>query len=111
MTLALAVGAWALSTQAADLPKLDRTVTKEPAYAGKPKYCLLAFGPQAKTRGVTTWVKLELAGLTRRARKPGRKEGSRELTGVGRSSSSGWRHRGNAGGLRRRHASCPVAKR
>jgi hypothetical protein len=56
MMLALAVGAWALLTQAGDLPKLDRTVTKEPAYAGKPKYCLLAFGPQAKTR---VWLVLD----------------------------------------------------
>jgi hypothetical protein len=34
----------------ADLSKIDRSIKKEPAYAGKPKYCLLVFGPEAKTR-------------------------------------------------------------
>jgi hypothetical protein len=36
--------------QAADLGKLDRTIKREPAYKGNPKYCLLVFGPEAKTR-------------------------------------------------------------
>ena len=35
---------------AADLSKIERTIGKEPAYQGKPKYCLLVFGPEAKTR-------------------------------------------------------------
>ena len=35
---------------AADLTKIDRTIAKEPAYKSKPKYCLLVFGPEAKTR-------------------------------------------------------------
>jgi hypothetical protein len=35
---------------AADLAKIDRTLAKEPAYKGKPAYCLLAFGPDAKAR-------------------------------------------------------------
>jgi hypothetical protein len=35
---------------ATDLTKIDRTLAKEPAYKGKPKYCLLVFGPEAKTR-------------------------------------------------------------
>jgi len=35
---------------AVDLTKIDRTIRKEPAYQGKPKYCLLVFGPEAKTR-------------------------------------------------------------
>src|SRR5438128_308517 len=44
----LAVGsAPALAT---DLTKIDRTIVKEPAYEGRPKYCLLVFGPEAKTR-------------------------------------------------------------
>jgi hypothetical protein len=34
---------------AADLTRIDRTIRKEPAYKGKPRYCLLAFGPEAKT--------------------------------------------------------------
>jgi hypothetical protein len=33
-----------------DLTKVDRTIAKEPAYKGKAGYCLLVFGPQAKTR-------------------------------------------------------------
>jgi hypothetical protein len=37
---------------AADLAKIERVVKKEPAYrSGQPKYCLLVFGPQAKTCG------------------------------------------------------------
>jgi hypothetical protein len=38
---------------AADLGKVDRTLKKEPAYKGRPQYCLLVFGPQAKNR---VWV-------------------------------------------------------
>jgi hypothetical protein len=33
-----------------DLTKLERTLTKEPAYKNKPKYCLLVFGLEAKAR-------------------------------------------------------------
>jgi hypothetical protein len=33
---------------AADLAKVDRSIAKEPSYAGKPKYCLLVFGADAK---------------------------------------------------------------
>jgi hypothetical protein len=37
--------------QAADLAKIDRTIAKEPAYQTKtPKYCLLAFGLDARSR-------------------------------------------------------------
>jgi hypothetical protein len=35
---------------AADLSKIERALAKEPAYKNKPKYCLLVFGEQAKTR-------------------------------------------------------------
>lgn len=35
---------------ATDLTKIDRTIAKEPVYKNKPKYCLLVFGPEAKTR-------------------------------------------------------------
>jgi hypothetical protein len=41
---------------AADLAKIDRKLVKEPAYASKPLYCLLVFGPQAKTRA---WLVLD----------------------------------------------------
>src|SRR5262245_50021257 len=34
-----------------DAVKIDRSIIKEPAYQSKsPKYCLLVFGPEAKTR-------------------------------------------------------------
>jgi hypothetical protein len=35
---------------AADLAKVDRTIKKEPKYAGSPRYCLLVFGAEAKHR-------------------------------------------------------------
>jgi hypothetical protein len=38
---------------APDLAKVDRTIKKEPVYRGKPRYCLLVFGPQADAR---VWV-------------------------------------------------------
>jgi hypothetical protein len=41
---------------AADLTAIERKIAKEPAYAGKPKYCLLVFGPEAKTR---IWLALD----------------------------------------------------
>jgi hypothetical protein len=41
---------FALPLPAADLTQLDRKIAKEPAYQSKPKYCLLVFGPEAKTR-------------------------------------------------------------
>ena len=46
----LAVLLVASAAGAADPPKIDRALGKEPKYAGKPVYCLLAFGPDAKHR-------------------------------------------------------------
>ena len=43
----LVVGATAT---AADLSKIDRSLVKEPNYKGKPGYCLLVFGADAKVR-------------------------------------------------------------
>jgi hypothetical protein len=43
----------ASTAAAADLTKVDRTVVREPAYQSKPKYCLLVFGPEARTR---VWI-------------------------------------------------------
>src|SRR4051812_21776583 len=40
----------------ADLSAIDRTVRKEPAYKGQPRYCLLVFGPEAKAR---VWLVLD----------------------------------------------------
>lgn len=47
---------WPLLAQAADLSKIERTIKKEPAYKGKPKYGLLLFGREAKTK---LWVILD----------------------------------------------------
>jgi len=44
------------STTAADLSKIPRTITKEPAYKTKPKYCLVVFGPEASKR---MWLVLD----------------------------------------------------
>jgi hypothetical protein len=52
----LLVGFLAAGAPAADLTKIDRTIAKEPAYQGKPKYCLLVFGPEAKFR---VWLVLD----------------------------------------------------
>ena len=44
-------------TRAVDLAKIDRSLRKEPAYESKqPQYCLLVWGPEAKTR---VWVVLD----------------------------------------------------
>jgi hypothetical protein len=53
--LLLASGASA-SARAVDLTRLERTVAKEPAYTSLPRYCLLVFGPDAKTR---VWLVLD----------------------------------------------------
>ncbi len=41
---------WPILASAADLSKIDRTIRKQPAYQSEPKYCLVLFGPEAKTR-------------------------------------------------------------
>jgi len=43
--------------RAADLTKIERSIGKEPAYQSEtPRYCLLVFGPEAKTR---IWLVLD----------------------------------------------------
>jgi hypothetical protein len=39
-----------LPVQASGLAEVDRTIRKEPSYEGKPRYCLLVFGPEAQER-------------------------------------------------------------
>jgi hypothetical protein len=39
-----------LPVQASGLAEVDRMIRKEPNYEGKPRYCLLVFGPQAQAR-------------------------------------------------------------
>jgi len=49
----IAVAVWLASLGmgfAADLSRIDRTIKKEPKYTGKPGYCLLVFGPDARDR-------------------------------------------------------------
>lgn len=41
---------------AADLAGIERAIAKEPKYQGKPKYCLLVFGAEAKVR---VWLVLD----------------------------------------------------
>jgi hypothetical protein len=41
---------------AADLTQIERKIVKEPVYQSKPKYCLLVFGPEAKTK---IWLVLD----------------------------------------------------
>src|SRR5579884_1450394 len=56
----LAVSLWAVGFGHAgqvDLRKIDRTIRKEPAYQTKsPKYCLLVFGPEARSKA---WLVLD----------------------------------------------------
>ena len=57
---ALTASLWAVGlghAGQADLGKIERTIRKEPAYQTKsPKYCLLVFGPDAKTK---VWLVLD----------------------------------------------------
>jgi len=50
MTVLAWLAVWSTLLSAADLAKIERKIAKEPVYQGKPKYCLLVFGPEAKTR-------------------------------------------------------------
>ncbi len=50
---ALCLLSWVTLSSATDLTKIDRSVGKEPTYKGKPRYCLLVFGPQA---GARVWL-------------------------------------------------------
>ena len=54
--LSLALSLCGTASQAAPLAKVDRTIKKQPPYRGKPKYCLLLFGPDAKSR---VWLALD----------------------------------------------------
>lgn len=49
--LAILIYLWPPIADGSDLTKIDRTIAKEPAYqTNAPKYCLMVFGPEAKTR-------------------------------------------------------------
>src|SRR5262245_41075991 len=50
LLLASALCALSSSAFAADLSRVERVIVKEPSYRSLPKYCLLVFGPDAKTR-------------------------------------------------------------
>jgi hypothetical protein len=47
---ALTLAVVALDGRAADLSAIKRVIAKEPAYQGRPRYALLVFGPDAKSR-------------------------------------------------------------
>ncbi len=50
LLLFVSVCCFLTDAHATDLGKIDRTIKKEPGYKGKPSYCLLVFGPEAKQR-------------------------------------------------------------
>jgi hypothetical protein len=52
----LAILGAGLPSGAADLTKIERTIAREPAYAARPYYALLAFGPEAARR---VWLVLD----------------------------------------------------
>src|SRR2546426_8963290 len=57
LTVGLSLAGWTAPAQAADLEKTERAIRKEPVYQTKdPRYCLLVFGPEAKTR---IWLVLD----------------------------------------------------
>jgi hypothetical protein len=56
LRLLLVLSFCSMPATAADLSKMDRTIAKEPKYQSKPKYCLLVFGPEGKTR---VWLVLD----------------------------------------------------
>jgi hypothetical protein len=56
LSTVLVVANTAVTACGADLTKIDRTIGKEPVYKSKPKYCLLVFGLEAKTR---VWLVLD----------------------------------------------------
>jgi hypothetical protein len=56
LTALLAAFALAAAATADGQPKIDRTVTKEPAYKAKPRYCLVVVGPEPKSR---VWLVLD----------------------------------------------------
>jgi len=59
-----------------DLSKIERRIVREPVYdTGKPKYCLLVFGPQAQTR---VWLVLDGKALY------ADRTGKGDLTGPGK---------------------------
>jgi hypothetical protein len=71
---------------AADLAAVDRSLKKEPAYQGKPKYCLLVFGPEARTRvwlvqdGEVLYVDRNGNGdLTEKGKRVERKQGDKNF--------------------------------
>jgi hypothetical protein len=55
--LAFAIASCAHLSSGADLTNVDRTIAKEPTYhTSSPRYCMLVFGPEAKTRA---WLVLD----------------------------------------------------
>jgi hypothetical protein len=83
------------------LTKIDRTIGKEPAYASKPKYCLVVFGPEAKTR---VWLVLDGEILY------ADRNGDGDLTGKDQRVPIGYRDSGpvfQVGNIPARHGAGP----
>ena len=93
---------------AADPPKIDRTLGKQPKYAGKPVYALLVFGPNARDRvwlardGDTLFVDKNGNGdltdpgeaVTRTAPRKGREDDDNRTFDVGDLTLGGRTHKG-----------------
>jgi hypothetical protein len=80
LLLAVCAPVWA-----ADLSRVDRSITKEPKYAGKPKYCLLVFGAEARHR---VWLVLDGGTLY------ADRNGNGDLTEAGEKVTAGKTGRG-----------------
>jgi hypothetical protein len=83
------LGPWPTPPPPVDLTTIDRRIAREPAYRSKaPKYCLLVFGPEARTR---VWLVLD--GDTLYVDR----DGSGDLTQQGKAVpfSNGWANLGD----------------
>jgi len=56
LAVAVSLFGYIRAANAADLAQIERKIAKEPAYHGQPKYCLLVFGPEARTR---IWIVMD----------------------------------------------------
>jgi hypothetical protein len=73
---------------AADLTQVQRTIAKEPKYQGKPAYCLLVLGPEAKFR---VWLVVDGAVLYVD------RNGDGDLTGMDERVSATYNRDGDVG--------------
>jgi hypothetical protein len=104
--LMLSVAAWTACPRhasAVDLSKIERKIAKEPAYESKPKYCLVVFGPEAKTR---VWLVVDGEVLY------ADRNGDGDLTGKDKRFKKSFLTRGvvfQVGTIPRRHGAGPFS--